>query len=191
MVNVKDFVNGFVEKKIMNSKINDHAVSDYINKELEIRTYVPFEEKRNAMEMVVQQNIEEVDGIKKNDQIGQYLSFVIAVISLHTNLEWSENPVADYDLLAESGLLPYIIAEFQQDYNECDIILKMALSMELEDNNVNVLIGHFLDGVIKKIDGVSEMFKNVLSNTNLKDILGADINNEDLAKLSGFINKLK
>lgn len=187
---ILDFISDFKSKKVMNTHIAPDAVSQYIRKELEVKDYIPFKQKREIAEMVVAQNTKEIDGVKKNDAINQYLSFVVAMLSLHTNLQFGEDPVADYDLLAESGLLPQIIAEFQESYNECDILLKMALASELEDNNINVLVGKFLNSILDKLDGVGEVLKNKFENTNIKDVLGANFKEEDLAKLSGFLNRL-
>ena len=188
---VNEFVKAFAEKKIVNTKINEHAVSDYLRKELNIQTYLPFKTKRQIVEAVVAQNTKWVDGVKKNDSIGQYVSFVIAMLVAHTNLECSANPIDDYDLLAESGLLPQIIAEFKASYDECDILLKMALASELEDNNIEVLVGHFLDTILKKIDNFGDALKDKFGDFNPQDVFGADFNEEDLAKLSGFLDKLK
>lgn len=188
---IADFIKNFTDKKISNSKINEHAVSDYLKKELEIKTYIPFRKKRKIAEMIVAQNIKEVDGIKKYDSIDGYVGLVVASIAAHTTLEFSSDPVADYDLLAESGLLSQIIAEFKSSHDEIDILLKMALASELEDNNINVLIGHFLDKILKKIDEIGYTFRDKFEDFNLKDILGVDFKEEDLTKLSGLLDKLK
>ena len=134
---INEFIEKFKNAKVQNTKVNPNAVSEYLQKELEIKSYIPFRDKRKIAEMIVEQNIDEKDGIKKYDSINAYIGLVASAISTHTNLEFGADPVADYDLLAESGLLPKIISEFQQDDNECDVVLKMALAMELEDNNVN------------------------------------------------------
>jgi hypothetical protein len=186
---VNEFIEGFKEKKIINTKLNEHAVSDYLKEKLEIKTYIPFRMKRTLVETVVIQNIKWVDGVKKIDPINEYIGFIVAVLSAHTNLEWGEDPVADYDLLAENGLLPLIIAEFQESYSECDVLLKMARASELEDNNINISVTRFLNGILEKLDGVGEVLKNTLGDTDIKEILGADFNDESLAKLSGFLNK--
>ena len=185
MINVQNFIKEFKEKKIVNSKINDHAVSDFLKEKLEIKTYIPFRTKREIVEMVVKQNITEVNGIKKHDSINGYVSFVVAMISMHTALEFSEDPIADYDLLAESGLLPQIITEFKESYDECQVLLNLCIQNELEDNNINVIVAKFLYGILDRLDGVGEMLKSI----DLKDILGANFNEEDLAKLSSLLNK--
>lgn len=188
---INEFVESFKAARVQNTKINPDAIGEWIREKLEVKTYVPFRQKREIAEMVVAQNIEEIDGVKKYDSINAYVCFVVAMISAHTNLEWRENPIVDYDVLAESGLLSQVIAEFQESYNECDVVLKLALAMELEDNNVNVLIGHFLDDILKKLGGIGEKFKGAFGDFNIQDILGGNITQEDLTKLSGLLDKLK
>ena len=184
MATVQNFIDGFKQKNIQNTKIAPNGVSDYLKKELEIKTYIPFRQKRETVEVVVAHNIKEIDGIKKIDTINQYVSFVVAMLSLHTNLEFRDDPIADYDLLAESKLLPQIIAEFKESYDECDILLKMVVSSELEDNSTSALIGRFLNGISNMLDGIIEKFES----TDIKDILGANFNEEDLTALSRFLN---
>lgn len=186
---VQEFVKVFTEKKIMNTRINENAVSEYLCKELEIKSYIPFREKREIAEMIVAQNIKVVDGIKKYDDIDSYVSLVVASIAAHTNLEFGADPVADYDLLAETGLLAQIISEFQSSHEEIGILLKMAIASELEDNNINVFVGKFLNGILQRIDTVGGVLKDKLGDLNLKDILGSDIKQEDLAKLKGFLDR--
>lgn len=186
---VNEFIENFKTKKIMNTQIAPNAVSEHIKKELEVKTYLPFRIKREIVEMVVNKNIKEVDGIKKSDSIDAYIGFVVAMLSAHTVLEFGADPVADYDLLAESGLLPQIIAEFKESYDECDVLLKMALAMKLEDNNINVLVGKFLNNLSQKLDSAGDVLKDKLGDFNLQDILGANFKQEDLAKLSSFLDK--
>lgn len=187
---ITEFIENYHNAKVQNSKVNPNAVGEYLKRELEIKTYIPFREKRRVAEMIVAQNIKKIDGIKKYDDISSYVSLVVASIAVHTNLEFGNNIIADYDLLAESGLLPQIIAEFQGSHEEIGILLKMAITSELEDNNVNVLVGHFLNSILEKLDGFSEVLKGKLENLDLKDVLG-DFKQEDLAQLKGFLDRFK
>jgi hypothetical protein len=190
IMTVKNFVDAYKAKKFMIIKNNGvDEKSEWLRKELEIKEYIPFREKRKIAEMIVEQNVEEVDGIKKYDSISGYVSLVVASISAHTNLEFSTDPVADYDLLAESGLLPLVVGEFQGSHGELDIILKMALEMELKDNETSALVGRFLNQILGMLDGVSDVLKGVVENIDLEGLLG-DIKPEDLAKLSGLLDKL-
>jgi hypothetical protein len=184
---IREFIEKYKSSKVQNSKANPNAVSEYLRKELEIKTYIPFKTKRQIAEMIVAQYTKEVDGIKKHDSISAYVGFVAASIAVHTNLQFGEDPIEDYDLLAESGLLPQIIAGFQESYNETDILLKMALASELEDNNINVSVGHVLNKVSNALDVISNKIKDL----NLETLLGSDVKKENLAKLNSFLNIIK
>ena len=185
---VKDFVADFKAKNIMNTKISPNAVEDYIVKTLEIKEYVPFLTKKKIVETVVRDNITVVDGIKKSNSINQYVSFVIAMLVSHTNLE-IEEPFSDYDALCESNLLASIINTFKEDYDTCDILLKMTLASEMEDNNINVLIGNFLNRIGENLGDFSEVLKEKLSDLNLDSILDGSINKENITNLLGILNK--
>lgn len=186
---ITEFVENFKNAKVQNTKINPDVVGEWIRKNLEIKTYIPFRKKREIAEVVVAQNIDVVDGIKKYDSIDGYVSFVVASVMAHTSLEFSSDPVADYDLLVESGLLMNIISEFEGSHKELDIVTKMVLDIELEDNNVNVAISRFLNKILEKLDGVSEVLKGKLEDLDLEDILGIDISEENLTKLKRVLNK--
>ena len=180
---VQTFVENYKAKKFMNTRQGVDERSEWLRKELEIKSYIPFREKRQIAEMIVNQYTDEVDGIKKYDSISAYVGLIASVLTAHTSLRFSDDPIADYDMLSESGLLSQIIAEFQESYNEIDVLLKMALAMELEDNNTNVLIGRFLDSVLKKLDGVSGMLGRINLNEIFKD--------ENVAQIVGLLNKSK
>lgn len=190
MANVKQFVEEFKNNKIANSRVNENAVSDYLKDQLEIKEYIPFNDKRMIAEMVVGANTFELDGVKKHDSISAYVGFVVAMLTSHTNLEMSDDPVADYDLLAENGLLMPIIEMFRADYTECDILLKMALAYEMDDNAVGAVVGRFLNGIYNTLDGVGDVLKDTIGKINIDDILG-NIKQEDWAKLIGLLDKLK
>jgi hypothetical protein len=182
---IKEFCEAYKAKKFMNTAQGVQERIEWIKKELNVKEYLPFTTKREIAEMVVEQNIEAVDGIKKYKSIDAYIGFIMASIVAHTDLECGSDPIADYDLLAESGLLPQIVTMFQASHNEIDILLKMALASELEDNNTNVLIGHFLDAILNKVEGLSGMINGVVGGLDVKEMF----NDENLAKIIGFLNK--
>jgi hypothetical protein len=184
-----DFVQNFKDKKVENTKIAPDAIGDFIKKNVQITPYLPFKAKRELAEIIVEQCVEEIDGIKRHDAIESYMRFVVGMIETHTDLEFSEEPVEDYDLLAEAKLLMPLINMFKADYDECDTVLKMALAAELEDNNLGVQIGKFLNGILVKMDDVGDVLKNVVENIDLNKVLGGNFKQEDLVKLSSFLDR--
>ena len=188
---VQEFCNEFVEKKITNNKIYPNAIEDFIRQRLDITEYLPFNTKREIVEMIVEQVVTEEDGVKRADGISQFLAFIVAMVASHTTLVFSDKPEEDYDALSRCGVLEHIIAIFKKDVDECDVLLKMAIADELADNNLNVIIGKFLNGILGKLDGVVDVVKGVTENLDLSKLLGANIKEEDVAKFIGFIDKLK
>ena len=182
---VREFVTNYKNKNFMNTPQGMKERVEWIKKELGIKTYIPFREKRQIAEMVVEQNIKVIDGIKKYDSIDAYIGFIMSSIVAHTNLTCGDDPIADYDLLAENGLLPQIVAEFQESHNEIDILMKMALASELEDNSVGVLIGHFLDNILNKLDGAAGALNGLIGNLDLEEMF----NEENVTKIVGLLNK--
>lgn len=187
---VKDFTNEFIEKKISNSKIAPNAVEEFIKQRLDIIEYIPFTKKIDIINNIISEIVEEVDGVKKINSVAQYMAFMIAMLSSHTTLEF-DDMYDDYDALNKYGLIEQIVALFQKDFAECETLLKMLVSDELADNNLNVIIGKFLNGILSKLDGVGDMLKGFAENLDLSKLLGTNINEEEKAKLFGIIDKLK
>ena len=185
---ISEFVKLYKDKKIANTKIAPDAVGNFIKENVNITKYIPFVVKRDLAELIVQQCTEEVDGVKEHDAIESYMRFVVAMIETHTDLGFSDDPVTDYDLLAEAGLLMPVIDMFRADYDESNTVLKMALAAELESNNIKTQVGKFLNGILNKLDGLGEMIKSRVENLDLNKALGGDFNEEDLAKLGDLLN---
>ena len=187
---VIEFINKYKESKVQNTKMPD-AVEQFIKKTLEVKEYVPFKTKEEIVKTIIEYNLEENNGIKKINGINQYLSFICAMLASHTNLEISEVPADDYDLLAECGLIEQIVALFAKDYKECDMLLKVAIANELEDNNLSAVVNRFLNGILDKIDDVVGLVANVANDFDSSKLFGKEIKKEDLGKLVSLLDKLK
>ena len=189
-ISVKNFCEEFVSKKVINNKINEHAIEDFIREKLDIIEYIPIERKLNIINGITSEIIKEVDGVKKVNSVAQYMAFLTAMLSSHTTLEF-EDIYEDYDALNSCGLIEQIVALFAKDYNEFETLLKMVIADELADNNLSVVIGKFLNGVLGKLDGFGEVVKGFTENLDLSKLLGTNIKEEDIAKILGFVDKLK
>lgn len=184
---VQDFCKEYVEKRIENTKYQPDAIETFIQDRLDIVRYLPFNKKREIVEIIVSKAVTEEDGVKRADGIAQFLAFIVAMVASHTTLAFSDKPEEDYDALSRCGVLEHIIAMFKKDVDECDVLLKMAIADELADNNLNVIIGKFLNGVLGKMDGLVDiMAKGFTENLDLSKLLGANIKEEDVAKILGL-----
>ena len=159
----------FVEMYKKNSRID-------IEKCLEVKKYISIVQKRQIAELVLSNCTSIVDGAVRVDSVERYLLFTIAVISMHTNLEFVStededyDAINDYDILCESDLLVKIIDTFKDDYASCQEILNM-MTADMVQSSVTIeqKIGKFLDGVQEILDKATN---SLVEKINMDDLLG-------------------
>jgi hypothetical protein len=187
-ISVKDFVNEFVEKKIMNNKINDHAVEDFIRSKLAFVDYLPFVEKREMCETVLEASCTKNGAIIEVDSVSRYILFTISVLSKYTNLTFEntdgEDAIDQYDMLCQSGLLNYILGAITGEYEVCNNILNMMMAdIDANNNNVAAVFDKALQNVLGSVDKLVGALANKVEDWEL------DLNQIDIDKIMGVINK--
>ncbi len=186
---IQEFINGFIEKKIMNTAINQNAVSEYIKKELEVKSYIPFVEKRELCEKVLNaSNTKGKDGLVKVDSVGRYIIFTLSVISKYTNIEFSSGKDAEfdsldeYDMLCENHLLNPILEVIGEEYATCNNMLNMMMAdIETNNNTVEAVLEHNLSKITNSIDNLIDAFAEKVEELDL------DLNQIDIDKYKGLI----
>jgi hypothetical protein len=128
------------------------------------------------------------DGIFKFNDIEKYICFTMRVIEAYTNLELSSDLEEEYDLLCESKLLESIINTFKKEYDDVNILLQMKCDYVLSNNTLAAQVGRFFDGILEKLDIVTDAFANKVDGFDFNNL---PINSEDINKLMQFINKQK
>ena len=189
---VYEFINGFAEKKVMNTAINQNAVSDYIKKELEVKSYLPFAEKRELCTQVLNAcNTRGNDGLVKVDSVSRYIIFTLSVISQYTNLEFSSGEDAEfdsldeYDMLCQSRLLNPILEVIGEEYTACNNMLNMMMAdIEANNNTVEAVLGHTLGKVADSIDNLIDVLAEKVEEMDL------DLNQIDIDKYKGLLDLL-
>lgn len=140
-------VQELVEKYKKNQRID-------IAKELDVKAYVSIAFKREMAQLVLDNCSTVIDGEIHIDSVERYILFTIAVIGMHTNLEFTyeddqeHSSIDDYDALCESGLLVKIIDTFKDDYASCQEILNMMTADKMQSSmTIEKKIGNFLDEI--------------------------------------------
>ena len=192
MANVKNFIEDFQAKKIMNTQLNQNAVGEYIKKKLEVKDYVPFVEKQSIAQIVLESCANIKDGVVAIDSIQKYIVFTITVLSTYTNLEFdgNENDLDAYDALCsyqigDGTLLDEIVKTFEKEYVRCNDILNMMTADLMAENNIEKQVGKFLSGISEKINNLGDSLIDKLGDFNM------DFNQLDIDKLSDVISKFK
>jgi hypothetical protein len=151
-----------------------------MEKELQVKKYLPIEEKKLIAKGIIYECTEEVNGVVKVDSIQQYLSYVKYMILRHTNLEYTQE---DYDKLCSTEyngttLLNAIMGYFGEDASECSRILNLMIDDRMQENSMEFIVGRFLSGI-------SEALRDKLEGFDLNSIMPKDI---DKDKLVNFLN---
>ena len=154
---IKEFVDAYKAKKFMATKSGVTDKVEYLKKELELKEYIPFANKRDICAKVIDACCKKENGLIKVDSVSRYIIFTISMISAYTNLEFSSDEDYDsldeYDMLCENGLLNPILAIIGDEYATCNNILNMMMDDVLANNNtVEAVLGYNLNKVSDSID---------------------------------------
>lgn len=186
---ITEFIDGFHNKKVMNTTLAPNAVAEYIKKELEVQDYIPFAEKRELCERVLNAcNTYDDSGLVIVDSVSRYILFTIAIISKYTKLEFSSgkdgetDSLDEYDMLCQENLLNPILEVVGEEYMTCNNILNMMMSdIVANHNNVENVLGHALGKVATSVDGLINVLAEKVENMEL------DFSQIDIDKYKGLI----
>lgn len=190
---VKNFIETFQKKGIRNTPTVTDIVSNYIKETLEVKTYLPFAEKRELCAKVLNtcNTIDRNSGLVKVDSVSRYIVFTIAVISAYTNLEFSSGEDAEfdsldeYDMLCQSGLLNPILEVIGAEYVACNDILNMMMSDVVANNNtIENVLGTASKKLLGMVDELVEVLREKMEDMEL------DFDQIDIEKYAGLMEKL-
>lgn len=163
-------------------------LQEMLKKKLEVKDYVSFSTKKNLIGSIVDECVLYENGMFKFNDIDKYVCFTMRVIETYTNLEFTDDIEADYDLLCESKILDLIINTFKKEYDDVNILLQMQCDYVLSNNSIGSQFGRFLDGILDKVDVLVDAFANKVDGLDFNNL---PVSSEDLSKLMQFINMQK
>jgi hypothetical protein len=187
MTTVKNFVENYKAKRFMNTKQGVDERVEWIRKELEVKEYLPFAEKRELCKVVLDACCTKEDGLVKVDSVSRYIIFTLSVLSRYTTLEFSSGEEYDsldeYDMLCESHVLDIIIAVIGDEYTACNNMLNMIMDDIMTNNNtVEAVLGHALGNVSYSLDDLIGTFADKVEEMEL------DLSQIDITSLKGILD---
>lgn len=189
---VNEFIENYKAKRFMITKQGAEEMIEYLKKELEIKEYLPFADKRELCETVLDAcNTRDNDGLIKVDSVSRYIIFTITVISKYTNLEFSSgedeeyDSLDEYDMLCQNRLLNPILSVIGEEYEACNNLLNMMMDDVIANNNtVEAVLGHTLGKVSDSLDGLIGAFAEKVEEMEL------DLNQINFDKYKGLLDLL-
>ena len=185
---IKEFVQEFKNKGIKNTQYNPNAVAEYIQKTLDIKDYLPFAEKRELCKRVLDGSCKVVGNVVEVDSVSRYLLFTMAMISNYTDLTFESNdeedPIDQYDMLCQSGLLNNVLDVIGGEYEVCNNILNMMMAdINANNNNAVAVLDKMSSRILDKVDRLVEALADKVEEFNL------DLSSLDIEKYSGLLEK--
>lgn len=152
-------VNEFVEKFKKNKMLD-------IKKELEVKEYIGIAAKEELARVVLDNCTTEINNEIHINSLERYLLFIISVINIHTNLDFSDednSALDDYDALCENGLIDKIIGTFKEDYDACEIVLNMMTTDRLQSSmTIEKKIYSFFDNVSEIVQHATDSLLDII-----------------------------
>lgn len=175
--------------KVQELLMSIHRKDFNIEKELQVKKYLPIEAKKTIAQGIIYECTNEEDGVIKVDSVQRYLSYVRYMITMHTNLKYTD---ADYDVLCsteyqDTTLLNAIVKTFESDANECNRILGLMMNDYLDNNATENQLIMAATQLLNGLVDITQSLEKKVADIKLDDMLpqGFDIN-----KLNDFLNKV-
>lgn len=156
---VKDFVEQYVSAK---TDIDKKKVLQ----SLEVKTYIPYSVKVVHSQVVLDSTAKRVNGVLLNDSPMRYLTQVMSIVRLYTNLSINqERPHEDYDLLRQNNLIDMICEKIGEDVAEFQTVFNMVWGdMVNNENDIRVYIASQVANfaaLCSDVAGSDEFMKNI------------------------------
>ena len=146
-------------------EVNKISIAD---KEIEVKTYLPIEDKYDLIQATLQQSVE---GIGFNEILIE-MNFYLNVVFLYSNISFTETQKEDryklYDILESNGIINEIVNAIpvQEFKNLMD-------SFDLEKKRVvreNRSSAGILNNIISKLPNKAQETSDILKNINFEDM---------------------
>lgn len=185
-MNVKELVE-FVDNS-KNKMLKEEQLKTVLKKKLEVKEYLSIKEKKNLVNDIINECILYEDGVYKFDDTDKYICFIMKTIEAYTNLELSDDIEEDYDMLCKSKMFEQIISIFKTEYDEVNILLQMKCDYILSENNIEIQVGRFLNGIMDKLDDFVDILKLKIGDFDMSKL---PVSKNELNKLIDFIDSQK
>lgn len=168
--------------------MNIHNKDFNLEKGLQVKKYLPIEVKKTIAQGIIYECTNEEDGAVKFDSVQRYLSYVKYMITMHTNLEYTDK---DYDALCsaeyeDTTLLNAIIECFGEDAKECSRILNLMMDDYMHEVSIEFTVAKFLYELNNSIGCIAEKINQKIDGIDVQSMIPNDVNKE---QLSAFLSK--
>ena len=132
-------------------EVNEPKVIDFEGIKVEIKQYLPIEEKRIIIELVVQNSLiyEEYKKLNRIDGAVREVMFGYLIVKHYTNINLMNDPFEMYDTLVVTGLYDEIINNIPElEFGSLLNLLNDRMEEEFRLSELELSIGHKLEDTL-------------------------------------------
>ena len=170
-------------------KAEDIINGDFSIEDLDVRSYIPFEEKKQIIYAIIDTLLLEDNGIVSFDELDRFVTFImVAFDSYLKNVDFENKYIECYDALSESGIITEIMSVIGEDLRELNNFFEMECASRLEQNSIENILN-------RKLNEINLIINTLLGEGITKigeignEIVGK-ISKEDILKLLNSIEKV-
>jgi hypothetical protein len=174
--------------KVNELLMNIHNKEFNLKRDLQVKKYLPMEVKKTIAQGIIYECTSDEDSFIKVDSVLKYMSYVRYMITMHTNLEYTDD---DYDIIcsteyADTNLFNAIMDCFGEDAKECYRILDLMFSDYIREIGFEVAAAKFLNKLADSLGDISEILNEKINGLDLKNMIPEDV---DVNKLNELLSK--
>ena len=145
--------------KVQELLMSIHNKEFNLEKRLDVKKYLPIELKKTIAQSIIYDCTSEEDGVIKVDSVERYMSYVRHMITMHTNLEYTDE---NYDALCSTEyggttLLNAVMKCFEADATECSRILNLVTDDYMQEHSIENAVSQFLYKLNNSIGGLADL----------------------------------
>lgn len=176
--------------QIKNTAYKPDAIEDFLIKNIEFKSYLPFIEKRELCTKVLETACKKNGGLVEVDSVSRYILFTMSMITHYTNLTFENNEDLDsldcYDLLCENNLLNPILDCIGGEYAVCNNMLNMMMGdIVANNNNAVTVLNEAATQLLDIVDDFADVLAEKVEGLNL------NLSKIDIDKLEGLLKRFK
>ena len=130
---------------------------------VDVKSYLPFVEKKMLCNSIIGDCLEEDDGILMCDYFTKKIAMDIGFIVNYSDIELGEDFVEEYDFLVENKVAQYIFSNIDEDE------MLFMYSMVNEVLNEKLRINRSIESVLSK--GMSMLIQRIPTDKQIKSII--------------------
>lgn len=146
-------------------KVDNNKIIEEVAKLVETKPYLPVAIKKEIVSQIIQYaaTVDADTGLNQIIGTNKYVATVFYAVKYYTNIELGDMSIEEgYDILAGSGILPYLVSTFKTEYEMILTMTDLECDAILFSNSVEAQVARFAKAINEKMNiSLTEVLKAI------------------------------